>query len=72
MDCEHVQRVVEETDPRIVQRYLDTGRWILLSVAPGQSDDLSAYHLYSLGWLGSAGPQDDGSEFPVTDDLMVL
>lgn len=68
MSHEGIYRIVEETDTHIVQKYLDTKRWVILSVAPGQRDDGSAYHLYSLGWCGPLDPElpeNDNSEFPV-------
>ena len=71
MDYSDVRRVVEETDPERVQVYLDTGRWGVLAVAPGQREDRSAYCLYSLGWFGPLDPElpdEDTSEFPAFPD----
>ena len=73
MDYSDVRRVVEEIDPERVQVYLDTGRWRVLAVAPGQREDGSAYCLYSLGWLGPLDPElpdADTSEFPVFPDAI--
>ena len=71
MDYSDVRKVVEETDRARVQAYLDTGRWSILAVAPGQQEDRSAYFLYCLGWFGPDDPEfpdEDDSEFPRLPD----
>jgi len=62
MDFSGIEKVVEETDPNLVQKYLNTGRWVILSVAPGHRPDGTAYQLYSLGWYGPYDPDAPGSE----------
>ena len=74
MDYSDVRKVVEETDLARVQAYLDTGRWSILAVAPGQQEDKSAYILYCLGWHGPDDPEfpdEDTSEFPRLPDWPV-
>lgn len=63
MDYSNIKKVAHETDPEIVNRYLATERWIILSVGPGQEPDKTAYQLYSLGWYGNYTPSVD-TEFP--------
>lgn len=53
MDYNKIKKIAEETDIKIVQKYLDTGRWYILSVAPGCREDGTAYNLYALGWIDS-------------------
>ena len=67
MDYSDVRKVVEETDINRVQVYLATKRWSILTLAPGQREDRSAYCLYVLGWYGPFDPDCpdlDHSEFP--------
>ena len=68
MESEYFYKIVEETDVARVNKYLATKRWTVLTCAPGQREDKSAYILYSLGWWGPIDPEfpeDDHSEFPV-------
>lgn len=67
MDYSDIKKVVEETNVEIVQKYLDTGRWRVLAVAPGYREDGSAYHLYALGWYGPVDGSDH-SEFPNSEE----
>ncbi|HIW17017.1 MAG TPA: hypothetical protein H9689_06090 [Firmicutes bacterium] len=67
MDYSEIVKVVEEEDVTRVNKYLKTGRWVMLGVAAGMRDDKTAYFLYSLGWYGPYDPEfpeDDTSEFP--------
>ncbi len=67
-DYSSIQKVIQETDVERVQKYLDTQRWVVLSIAPGQRPDLSAYQLFALGWYGPYDPEfpdEDHSEFPL-------
>ena len=66
-DYSGILKVVQETDVERVQKYLDTKRWGILSIAPGQWSDHSAYQLFALGWYGPYDPEfpeNDQSEFP--------
>jgi len=66
MDYSEIKKVVEMKDVEKVNRYLATGRWVLLGDAPGQYANKESYHLYSLGWLGPYDPEfpeNDNSEF---------
>lgn len=71
MDYSRIIKVVEEESVnrvKNVNKYLETGRWVILAAAPGMRDDKSAYILYSLGWYGPEDPEfpeSDNSEFPV-------
>lgn len=49
IDYTEFKKVVQETDVERVQDYLDTGLWVILSIAVGQAPDLSAYQLFALG-----------------------
>ena len=53
MNYSDIKKVTEETDIQVVQKYLDTGHWYILSVAPGHREDGTAYHLYALGLCNS-------------------
>lgn len=67
MDWSKIKKVVELYDPAVVNRYLNTRRWVILSTAPGQLEDKSPCTLYSLGWYGPRDPEypeEDTSEFP--------
>lgn len=70
MDYSWVKRVVELTDCGDVQKYIETGRWEILSIAPGQDDDHAPLNLFVLGWHGPLDPEfpthaDAASEFPL-------
>lgn len=70
MDYSWVKRVVELSDCNDVQTYLETGRWDILAVAPGQDDEHRPIILYSMGWYGPVDPEfptheDAASEFPL-------
>ncbi|MBD5162171.1 MAG: hypothetical protein HDT14_09195 [Oscillibacter sp.] len=69
-DYSCIVKVVQETDVDRVQKYLDTQRWVILSIAPGQLPDRTAYQLFALGWYGPYDPEfpeRDHSEFPLGD-----
>lgn len=66
MDYTNFVKVAEETDPERVNKYLETGRWKILTVCPGQYSNGPAYAIYTLGWLG-AEDENDTSEQPVPD-----
>ena len=55
-----IKKVLQLTDEKRVQAHLDTGKWVILSIAPGQHPDSSAYNLFAIG---SCDP--DAKELPL-------
>lgn len=49
MDLSEIKKVIQVTDAERAQQYLDTGLWVILSIASGQDRDLSPYQLFALG-----------------------
>lgn len=66
MDFTEFVKIQELFNSDHVNKYLATGRWKVLAVSAGQEENGSAYMLYSLGWLGPVG-DDDESEHPLID-----
>ena len=50
IDISSVTKVKEVRLKHELNQLIDEG-WILLSVIGGQSEDLSPYFVYSLGWI---------------------
>lgn len=51
VDITEIKKVAQVTDADRAQDYLDTGSWVILSIANGQEPDCSAYQLFALGSL---------------------
>ena len=49
MDLSGIKKVIQVADAERAQQYLDTGLWVILSIANGQDSDLSPCQLFALG-----------------------
>lgn len=55
MSEQNVKQIKHARDQREVNAYLEAG-WVYLGMTPGQTEDGSAWPLYTLGWAQDGEP----------------